>query len=188
MSDIMGRGDPNRKHLDGNGIKFYPFYKPNKEKTKEEGREIHDDADFIQITSPGGEVTCREVQDRDKYAYPEHWQAYEANRQPPQSGTNIAEWCIITPAQLQELNYMGFRTVEQVAGMSEEMTKQYPGLVAYQRQAINWLEGAKAKPNDFRKLKEQITELERKYNKLLEQYQMALKRIEFEQGGRLVSL
>lgn len=172
------------RHLDGMNFRFYEHYKPNKERTLKENRPCHDSADFLEMINFAGEKTVREVESKDRFAYPERWAAYEASKQPPTSGTWLKEWCMVSAAGLADLDFFGFRTVEDVAAISEELLQQHPGLKEWQRKAQNWLDSAKTKQADVTNLKEQLAQLQGRYQKLVEQHEAALRRIESLEGNR----
>ena len=182
ISEIIGRGTQ-RNHLGGLDFKFYPGWKENKKETEKEGRLICDPVHMIQVINFAGEKTDREVEDRDKRAYPEVWAHYLESFEAPKSGTPLVEWPLLIPAKLAELIYLGYRTVEQVADISEDQTKQVPALIEFKRMASNWIEAAGTTQAEVTKLKEQVVKSKRAYGKLEEQYNFAMRRIESEIGS-----
>lgn len=170
------------KHLDGCTFRFYPFYEEDPKATEEAGRPIHRDADWIEIINFAGEKTPRKVQDQDKLAYPEYWAAYAATKLPPTNGTWLAEWCLITPAKLAEFQHFGWRTIEELAAIPEEVTKEFPALIEWQRKASNWLAAADSKQSEVTKLREQVHRAQTALASLQDQYNGALKRIDSLEG------
>lgn len=172
-------------HLDGHDISFDMGYVLNKKRTEEENRPIHDDVPFLHLVNFAGEKTSRVAEERDKRAYPEIWARAEKKWAEPTSGTNLKEWCLLSKAKLADLEAFGLRTVEQVAGLTEDIIKQYPSLKEFQRLAENWLGSAKTKQAEVTNLKEQLHKLDGRFKKLEELYFSALRRIEANEGNRL---
>lgn len=184
MSDIMGSPMQQKRHLDGCNFRFFPGYKVNAEKSKEVGYAQHDEIDYIEIIVFNGEKTVREVQDRDKRAYPEQWARYEQSKQKPKDGYSLKEWPLITPAMLADLLAYGLTTIEETADLTEDTLQKLPFLQEPNRLANAWLESAKSKQAQVTKLKGEIQKLEENYKKLEDQYYAALQRIEATEGIR----
>lgn len=180
ISDFMGRGNGQVRHLEGQNFRFYSGWKKNTEKSKEEGRLVADSIHMIEIINFAGDRTPREVQDRDKFAYPEAWQRYLDSQQTPTTGTPLSTWPILEPARLAELEHLGFRVVEDLAAISDEQVKKIPSLEDSRRMATNWLNAANSKQAEITKLKEHLHKANKKAEKLEEQLALAHKRIEAE--------
>ena len=185
ISDFMGSGNGQRRHLDGCNFRFYEHYKVNKERTEEIGYDQHDATDFIEIINFAGERTPRAVEDRDKRAYPEQWANYEARKAEPVSGMYLRAWCMINPAGLADLEAFGLKTVEQVADLGNEVLTQYKFLQEWHRKANAWLKHAKSKQAECARLEESLSNLQSQHQKLEDQYVNALRRIEANEGTRL---
>lgn len=185
ISDFMGSSHGQvRRHLDGSNFRFYDHFKPNKQRTEKVGYAQHDSCDFIEIINFAGERTCREVEERDKRAYPEEFARYEQRKEKPASGLFLREWCMITPAGLADLEAFGLKTVEQLADISKDQLESYQFLVEWNRKANNWLKHAKSKQAECARLEEDLAKLKDLHKKLEDQYYNALRRIEANEGNR----
>lgn len=96
---------------------FYQRAVLNNYRTRVEGRQCYDNKDFVQIIMPGDSrsVVDREVKEEDKRRWPGYWQRYQQGKEQTAEGTPIDNWPFLTPAQVQELKYLNFLTVEALA-------------------------------------------------------------------------
>ena len=133
-------------------VQFYSKPIKNEFKSTIEGRLVCDDVEFIKIWTPGNQLNIidRPTTDGDKQRFFEQWRRYEAGKQggEQQNGTPIKEWALLTPAQAEELRYLKFFTVEQIAGCSDDNALKLTALVgmsgyALRDRAKNWLAAAK---------------------------------------------
>lgn len=187
ISEIMGRQVAPNRHLDGQNFRFYLHYKPNRAESEKEGRPIFEDVEFIEVINFAGEKTPRAIEERDIRAYPDHYAAFKATLSAPVSGTHLAEWCLMTPGKLKELEHFGCRTVEQVAALSDEIQDKFPKLKEWVRRATNWLTASKVKQAEVVTLKEQLHKALLGKAKLEEQLLLCHKRLEAVEGSSLVA-
>lgn len=122
---------------------FYQSFQENSERSKTEGRAIFDDLPFIKIFTPGdrSNVIDRPVRPTDKTRFSRQWQAFNNQQEQRASGTPLVEWPIITRGQAEELKYLGFSTVEQIADANDGVN--YMGLQDLKNKAKAFLEIAK---------------------------------------------
>ncbi len=90
--------------------------------TEREGREIYKEEERVEIIMPGlSQLTkpvfkvTREYTDR----WPDEYKAFKAGSEIALNGTPIEQWPILRRAQVLEMRAMGFRTVEDIAGMPD---------------------------------------------------------------------
>lgn len=91
-------------------------------KTKEQGRPIFEDVDFIQIFTPGNQLNIIDtpVREEHKRRFAQQWAAYQASQSSGgEVGTPITEWPYLTKSQSEEFKALKFFTVEQVANASD---------------------------------------------------------------------
>ena len=133
-------------------VQFYSKPIKNEFKSTIEGRLVCDDVEFIKIWTPGNQLNVidRPTTDGDKQRFFEQWRRYEAGKQggEQQNGTPTKEWALLTPAQAEELRYLKFFTVEQIAGCSDDNALKLTALVGMsgytlRDRAKNWLAAAK---------------------------------------------
>lgn len=101
-----------------NYAKFYLHPVKNNNKSREAGREIYEDKEFILILCPGQTKSeCRRpVQEKDKQEYPQAWADFQnGNKEPTVSGVPIEHLPGLSPARARELRSAHIFTVEQMA-------------------------------------------------------------------------
>lgn len=172
-----------KKHLDGKPFRFFPSFTVDKDATNEKGYLQHKPQDMIEIITGANDKTTRKVEQRDIDAYPEQWQAYDKMRTKPKTGWWLREWVMITPAQLADLENVGFQTIEEVAAMSDDMLQQAPHLRMHFKLASAWLKNAKSKQTECAKLMVEIDQKDKRIKHLEEQLTHALQRIQGLEGG-----
>lgn len=104
-----------------NYVKFYRQWVRNNFKSKEAGREIGDEQDYIIIVSPGqpkSEVR-RKATDADKMAYGPEWSAYEQGKEMQISGTPIELLPGLAAGMADALKALYIYTIEQMAGLPD---------------------------------------------------------------------
>lgn len=125
-------------------VKFY--YKTVKDTTAsdEQGRPVFKEREYVDIRIPGarGAGAARPATHRDKQRFPKHYQAFQQRVELPTEGTPLSEWTVITRSHAEELSFMGVKTVEQLAGMSDSIASQWMGGQNFKAKAKAWLERA----------------------------------------------
>ncbi len=123
-------------------VRFYKDIIPDLEQTKATGIKKFRDCVMIQIMVPGDRrnIIVREVRDDDKLRFTKHWERFQSSDEETLDGYPLAQWALLSRAQVEELKYLGFRTVENVALANEAAFSKYPGLRELSRRAAAWLE------------------------------------------------
>lgn len=109
-------------------------------------REIYRDFEYVEITVPGQPKSTvdRKVRPEDMRRWPVDYQAFKLNLQAPTAGTPLRRWTLISPAEVETLEYMKVRTVEELAGLSDSQVQNCgPGTEKLRRNAKAWLKQAK---------------------------------------------
>ena len=129
-----------------NYVKFYRQWVRNNFKSKQEGREVGEEQDYILIISPGNSKTemRRKVKDADIQQYNQEWNAYLDGKEMQVSGTPIELLPNIPNGMEKHLNSMYIYTIEQLAGMSD-LALQNVGIGGHdlRRLAQTYLKGNK---------------------------------------------
>lgn len=115
-------------------VRFYVKTLPNKFKTKEEGRPIFYEADFVHIHLPGDKNNDIDtfVNETHKQRFPRQWAHFMNNKKAesdPVIGTPIGEWALINRAQAEQLRALGFRSVDSIASASDSQLQSI-GMIA----------------------------------------------------------
>lgn len=129
-------------------VRFYLRPVVDKALTLKEGRPIHVEAPYVEISNPGdrSNVVDRAVRDFDKERYPRQWLAFIANKpQDAASGTLLTAWGQLTPAVIEDLRYFKITTVEQLAGVTDgNLGAMGIGARKHRQQAQEFIEAAKS--------------------------------------------
>lgn len=142
-------------------VQFYKHPKMDQERSKEEGRPIFKEVDFVRIMSPGNKenIIERQATDLDKARFVMQYQRYQANEEQGVEGTPLEEWPQITRSQVEELRYFNVRTVEQLVEMSDSNAQKFMGIQAMKQKAEEFLGAAKA-PATQAELEQANTQIE----------------------------
>jgi hypothetical protein len=184
-ASIMNGNSEPKKRYSGANVKFFYAYNENREKSLNEGRPIFDEIPSISIQWPGGDETVRRIEQRDMQEYPELYARFKAGSEPVTEGTPLAEWAMMSGSALRELNYLGFKTVEQLANATDEVKRKIGPLSKLVSMAKDWLEAANSDQNDVVKLKQQLAAETAKRERLEEKLELFLQRIEANEGTDL---
>ncbi len=140
-------------HGDDSGlfVQFETRAIEDEEKSREAGRPIYKDVDFIVIHVAGDRLTIHErVVDLigsnrtppDNVRFPRQWEAFKAQKQQPLEGTPITEWPPVSKSLAMELKGLHIHTVESLAAVSDN-NLNWMGARELREKAKAWLEKAK---------------------------------------------
>jgi hypothetical protein len=174
-----------KKRYAGANVKFFYAYNENEEKSFKEGRPIFDEIPSISIQWPGMDETVRRIEPQDIHEYPEAYARFKANSEPVTEGTPLSEWAIMNGSAMRELQYLGFKTVEQVANASDEAKRKLGTLSKFIKLAQEWLAAANSTQNEVVKLKNQLEQEQIRTAKLENKVELLLQRISANEGTDL---
>lgn len=184
QSIMSGNSQP-KKRYSGANIKFFFAYNENREKTLKEGRPIFDEIPSISIQWPGMDETVRRIEPQDIHDYPELYARFKAGSEPVTEGTPLAEWPMMSGSAMRELQYLGFKTVEQLAAASDETKRKLGPLSQFVKLAKDWLEAANSTQNDVAKMKQQLERAEARAAALEHKLELFMQRVEANEGTDL---
>lgn len=94
----------------------------NKAKSREAGRPIYEEREYVEIIIPGSrnERPVRRVQDEDKERWPREYAAFKRNQEETQEGTPLEQWPRMTRSRVHELKAVGVFSVEDLAALSDQ--------------------------------------------------------------------
>ena len=116
-------------------------------KSKQEGRPLFEDREFVRIIIPGDRrsMVVEPLNEGHQQRWPREYEAYKAGREAPLEGTPLSEWPVsaMSPARVQELAYFHIRTVEQLAAVNDAQLQGLGmGARELRERAKTWLEVA----------------------------------------------
>jgi hypothetical protein len=181
QSIMSGNSQP-KKRYSGANVKFFYSYNENREKTAKEGRPIFDEIPSISIQWPGQDETVRRIEPQDMHDYPELYARFKAGSEPVIEGTPLAEWPMMSGSAMRELQYLGFKTVEQLAAATDDVKRKLGPLSKFVKLAKDWLDAANSTQNDVAKMKAQLEKAEAKAAALEHKLELFMQRVEANEG------
>ena len=145
-------------------VKFYKRAVKNNFKSKQEGKNVFDNIDYISIIIPGDNTSKvdRAVRDEDKERFSIIWERYLKREDDLNNGTPIELLPTLSPAQVENLKVYKVYTVEQLAGLQESAITKITGARPLVQDAQKFLEGdsyAKRLEKEVNELKKQFASL-----------------------------
>lgn len=186
QSIMSGNSQP-KKRFSGANVKFFYSYNENREKSLKEGRPIFDEIPSISIQWPGQDETVRRIEPQDMQEYPELYARFKAGSEPVLEGTPLAEWPMMSGSAMRELQYLGFKTVEQLAAATDDVKRKLGPLSKFCKLAKDWLDAANSDQNSVVKLKQQLAQETKHREQLQQKVELLLQRIEANEGTDLRS-
>ena len=184
QSIMSGNSQP-KKRYSGANIKFFYSYNENREKSLKEGRPIFDEIPSISIQWPGQDETVRRIEPQDMQEYPELYARFKAGSEPVLEGTPLAEWPMMSGSAMRELQYLGFKTVEQLSTATDEVKRKLGPLSKFCKLAKEWLDAAGSDQNAVVKLKQQLEAETKKRENLEHKLELLMQRVEANEGTDL---
>ena len=140
-------------------------------KSRQEGRPIFEDREFVRIIIPGDRrsMAVEPVGEEHKARWGRQYEAFRAGREAPLEGTPLSEWpvSLMSPARVQELAYFNLRTVEQMAAVNDAQLQSLGmGARELRERARTWLEVAAKGAAPLEKLIARNEELAREAERL----------------------
>jgi hypothetical protein len=143
--------------------------------SEQAGHPVFEDRDFIEINIPGdmNNVIQRPVTDNDKKQWAAMYARYKEGLEPSVDGVPLEAWARLTPASVANYKAAGVKTVEHIAGMSDQVcNKVSMGAMADRTAAKAYLAGAKdsalaqKQALVIERQDQQIADLQRQINEL----------------------
>jgi hypothetical protein len=138
----QGKPDPGDASL---FVRFFLFPHRDAEKSLAEGRPIYYDREYIEIVVPGDKDTTvnRPIRPGDAQRFPRQYTSFKAGEVDAQVGTPLSAWPMITRAQVEEMKYFKIYTVEQLAGLSDNLAQKFMGINRLKQKAKDYIEASK---------------------------------------------
>lgn len=184
QSIMSGNSQP-KKRYSGANVKFFYSYNENREKSLKEGRPIFDEIPSISIQWPGQDETVRRIEPQDMQEYPELYARFKAGSEPVLEGTPLAEWPMMSGSAMRELQYLGFKTVEQLSTATDDVKRKLGPLSKFCKLAKEWLDAAGSDQNAVVKLKQQLEAETKKRESLEHKLELLMQRVEANEGTDL---
>ncbi|MDB4312052.1 hypothetical protein N9937_01350 [bacterium] len=150
-------------------VKFFIKSVEDKGQTLEQGRPVFREREYIDIRIPGSrDGASRPCTHKDKQRFPKHYAAFQQRVEKPEEGTPLVEWGAISRTTADEMAFHNIKTVEQLAGMSDNLAGQFMSGGAYKQKAQRFLEATKENLT-IEKLQEELNSRDSLLSQLQEQ-------------------
>lgn len=131
--------------------------------SKDAGRPIKKDVPYIKIIQPGEnntQVYDQPATDDDVRRFPRQWTAFQQNQQQTVDGAPLDLLFPDSPAIVENLKHVGFRTIEQLAAANDTALQSVGmGSRQWKEKAVGYLAAAE-KGKDFHGLSDRLEKLE----------------------------
>jgi hypothetical protein len=185
FNEIMYGADPRKKPYHGANVRFFNEIRQNTAKSEAAGRPVFDEVPSISIQWPGMDETVRAVEPKDIVAYKEEWDAFQKGNEPVQSGLPLVEWAMVTGSVVKELQYLGFKTVEQLAAANDDVRRRLGPLGNLVKKAQDYIDSATCTQSDVVNLRESLEREKKRTAKLEETVSLLLSRINSTEGNNM---
>jgi hypothetical protein len=181
----LGQHSQPKKRYAGANVKFLNVYNENRDKSLAAGRPVFDEIPSISIQWPGMDETVRRIEQRDIEEYPEKYAAFMRGNEPVESGIPLTEWPPMNGSAMRELQYLGFKTVEQLAAANDDVKRRLGPLAKFIKLAQEWLDASNSTQADVVKLKQQLEHEQARTARLEDKLELLMQRVEASEGTSL---
>jgi hypothetical protein len=141
----MAMGGAEQPGDEGLAVRFLYLPYHNEEKSKEAGRPIYEDREYIEIRVPGRrDFQTKLAHDMHKNRFPVHYAKFKAREgQEVELGTPLTEYPGVTRGQVEELRFFNILSVEQLAAVADSSLKNMHGGLMLKQKATQYLDASK---------------------------------------------
>ena len=129
-------------------VKFYMGMTVDHEASKQAGRLIARDEEYVRIQIPGDKnnINDRPASEHDKRRFYKQYERFKAGMKDEEQivGTRLRDWPSASRGQVAELEYLGVKTVEQLSELRDDVVSRMPGTRDLKEIAKAWLGRAKS--------------------------------------------
>lgn len=110
-------------------------------KSREAGRAVYEERDFIRIHVPGDKtsVVFRQVTEQDAQRFADRYAKWKAGQQDAVVGTPLASLPTMTPTKIEEYKYFKIVTVEQLADAPDNLGQKFMSFNADKQRAKDFM-------------------------------------------------
>ena len=125
-------------------IEFYRKPRLHTAKSREAGRAVYEEVDYIRIHTPGDKsaVVDRPVDELDAQRFADRYNKWKAGQAEAVVGTPLSSLPTMTPAKVEEYKYFKIVTVEQLAEANDNLGQKFMSFQADKQRAKAFLEVA----------------------------------------------
>jgi hypothetical protein len=114
-------------------------------KSREEGRAIYEEVNYVKIYVPGdkGSVVERPVTEQDAYRFADRYAKWKAGQAEAVTGTPLSSLPTMSPSKVEEYKYFKIVTVEQLAEANDNLGGKFMSFNQDKQRAKAFMEVAK---------------------------------------------
>lgn len=114
-------------------------------KSKDAGRAVYEERDFVRIHVPGDKTTVihRQVTEQDAQRFADRYNKWKAGQAEAVAGTPLNALPGMTPAKIEEYKFFKIVTIEQLAGANDNLGQKFMSFHADKQRAANFIEATK---------------------------------------------
>lgn len=144
--------------------------------SREAGRAIYQEVDFIKIMVPGDKLSVidRPVDEIDRRRFADRYAKWQAGAGAAVEGTPLASLPRMTPGKVEEYKFFNVHTVEQLAAAPDNLGQKFMGFHDDKRSANAFLEIAKGNA-PIEKMNEELKSRDAKIEELQAQIEAITK-------------
>lgn len=118
IAEVEAGAPPDTKAV---GVAFGLHPVKDEAKSKQEGRPVFKEVEFIRIIVPGDKTQeyFNKATDKDRQKYPRAYEAFKRRGTVPVEGTPLEQWPELTRAEVLTIKAMHIHTVEMLAAVHE---------------------------------------------------------------------
>lgn len=125
-------------------VRFEKYDEKQEAASEAAGHPVYVTKDYIRIRAMGSkDEVHREVRTPDFKRFARQYQAFKLNQEVPLEGMPLAEWPILGRGDVEVLNYIGIRTVEELAQAPDSAVEKIRSGHTYKRKAQTYLAAAR---------------------------------------------
>lgn len=111
-------------------VRFYHRPVKSTEKSKQAGRPIFEEVEYIMIGVPGDPGLKIDVPANDEYRerFPKEYRTFKNGTSEDDEGERLSNWKGVNRSQVYELAGLNIHTVDQLAELSDGVVSNYPGM------------------------------------------------------------
>jgi hypothetical protein len=126
-------------------VEFFVQAVEDKPKSALEGRPIFREVPMVKIITPGSRdaMTTRATENYQR-RFPKHWERFQKQLEQVMDGTPLDQVPWLTVGVIAELKGVNCFTLEQLAGMSDQLASKMMGMHGFRQKAKAFLDAASA--------------------------------------------
>ena len=171
LEEAVALGD--KKQQNDGGVPVFELRAVPKENKRSKEVE-YEDVVWVTIFNKGDpkNIIERPIREADKERWPDHWEAYQENEEPPINGIPLEDFPQITPAERMRCKQLHIRTVEDLCDLPDSQLDSLGGrgraLTKAAREYVAYREGIRVSDlqDQMKEKDDQIASLEKRLKEL----------------------